>query len=183
MERVWKYSTEVKVPLPGFFLVQNKVEVVLSWSCAHNVPTRGLHGVHLDPETRAGSGPQLLRVPQTRVVFGISSLGSRPGSRIKSLRELLKLVRVVLHTCMHVYVCVYIHSSPREIDSHLEFLPFSNNCSNSCCLLTKLFAYWPVAHPSLVPSVLMALFHCVVRLGSARLVTARLGLVCISTAV
>ncbi len=24
--------------------------------------------------------------------------------------------------------------SPREIDSHLEFLPFSNNCTNSCCL-------------------------------------------------
>uniref|UniRef100_A0A672K421 Sprouty related EVH1 domain containing 3 n=1 Tax=Sinocyclocheilus grahami TaxID=75366 RepID=A0A672K421_SINGR len=40
--------------------------------------------------------------------------------------------------------------SPREIDSHLEFLPFSNNCANNCCLLTKLFAYFPVAHPSLV---------------------------------
>ncbi len=54
--------------------------------------------------------------------------------------------------------------SPREIDSHLEFLPFSNNCTNSCCLLTKLFAYCPVAHPSLVqvynsvPSVLRQLF-------------------------
>ncbi len=54
--------------------------------------------------------------------------------------------------------------SPREIDSHLEFLPFSNNCANSCCLLTKLFAYCPVAHPSLVqvynfvPSVLRQLF-------------------------
>ncbi len=40
--------------------------------------------------------------------------------------------------------------SPSEIDSHLEFLPFSNNCANSCCILTKLFAYCPVAHPSLV---------------------------------
>ncbi len=54
--------------------------------------------------------------------------------------------------------------SPREIDSHREFLPFSNNCANSCCLLTKLFAYCPVAHPSLVqvynivPSVLGRLF-------------------------
>ncbi len=54
--------------------------------------------------------------------------------------------------------------SPREIDSHLEFLPFSNNCANSCRLLTKLLAYCPVAHPSLVqvynfiPSVLRQLF-------------------------
>ncbi len=54
--------------------------------------------------------------------------------------------------------------SPREIDSNLEFLPFSNNCANSCCLLTKLFSYCPVAHPSLVqvynfvPSVLRQLF-------------------------
>ncbi len=40
--------------------------------------------------------------------------------------------------------------SLREIDSHLEFRPFSNKCANSCCLLTKLFAYCPVAHPSLV---------------------------------
>ncbi len=40
-----------------------------------------------------------------------------------------------------------------EIDSHLEFLPFSNNCANSCCLLTKLFAYCPVAHPSLEQSL------------------------------
>ncbi len=50
--------------------------------------------------------------------------------------------------------------SPRDIDSHLEFLPFSNNCTNSCCLLTKLFAFCPVAHPSLVqvPSVLRQLF-------------------------
>ncbi len=40
--------------------------------------------------------------------------------------------------------------SSREIDSHLEFLPFSNNCAKSCCFLTKLFAYCPVAHPSLV---------------------------------
>ncbi len=40
--------------------------------------------------------------------------------------------------------------SPREIGNHLEFLQFSNNCTNSCCLLTKLFAYCPVAHPSLV---------------------------------
>ncbi len=54
--------------------------------------------------------------------------------------------------------------SPREIDSHLEFLSFSNNCANSCCLLTKLFAYCPVADPSLVqvynvvPSVLRQLF-------------------------
>ncbi len=54
--------------------------------------------------------------------------------------------------------------SPREIDSNLEFLPFFYNCANSCCLLTKLFAYCPVAHPSLVqvynfvPSVLRQLF-------------------------
>ena len=39
---------------------------------------------------------------------------------------------------------------PRVIDRHLELLPFSNNCANSCCLLTKLLAYCPVAHPSLV---------------------------------
>lgn len=39
---------------------------------------------------------------------------------------------------------------PREIDSCLEFLPFSNNCTNTCCLLTKLLAYCPVADPSLV---------------------------------
>ncbi len=54
--------------------------------------------------------------------------------------------------------------SPRGIDSHLEFLSFFYNCANSCCLLTKLFAYCPVAHPSLVqvynfvPSVLRQLF-------------------------
>ena len=36
------------------------------------------------------------------------------------------------------------------IDHHLKLLPFSNNCTNSCCLLTKLLAYCPVAHPSLV---------------------------------
>ncbi len=47
---------------------------------------------------------------------------------------------------------------------NLEFLQFSNNCTNSCCLLTKLFACCPVAHPSLVqvynfvPSVLRQLF-------------------------
>ncbi len=34
--------------------------------------------------------------------------------------------------------------------SLLEFLTFSNNCANSCCPLTKLFAYCPLAHPSLV---------------------------------
>ncbi len=59
-----------------------------------------------------------------------------------------------------------LHGAPvlREIDSHLEFLPFSNNCANSCCLFTKLFAYCPVAHSSLVqvynfvPSVLRQLF-------------------------
>ncbi len=33
--------------------------------------------------------------------------------------------------------------SPREIDSHLKFLPFSNNCANSCCLLTKLLSCSP----------------------------------------
>ncbi|MEQ2174104.1 hypothetical protein GOODEAATRI_004364 [Goodea atripinnis] len=38
----------------------------------------------------------------------------------------------------------------REIDRHLEFLPFSYNCSNSCCLLTKLLGCFPIAHPSLV---------------------------------
>ncbi|MED6261373.1 hypothetical protein ATANTOWER_004255 [Ataeniobius toweri] len=37
-----------------------------------------------------------------------------------------------------------------EIGRHLELLPFSYNCSNSCCLLTKLLGYFPVAHPSLV---------------------------------
>ncbi len=48
--------------------------------CTH---TRGLHGStwiqkpEVRPETRVGSGPKLLRVPQTRVGFGISSLGSR----------------------------------------------------------------------------------------------------------
>ncbi len=57
--------------------------------------------------------------------------------------------------------------SPREIDSHLEFLPFSNNYTNSCCLLTELFAYCPVAHPILVQvynfvsSVLRQLFGLV----------------------
>ncbi len=46
----------------------------------------------------------------------------------------------------------------------LNFFHFSNNCANSCCLLTKLFAYCPVVHPSLVqvynfvPSVLRQLF-------------------------
>ncbi|MEQ2238865.1 hypothetical protein ILYODFUR_037682 [Ilyodon furcidens] len=39
---------------------------------------------------------------------------------------------------------------PREIDHHLELLPFPYNCSNSCCLLTRLLGYLPVAHPSLV---------------------------------
>jgi hypothetical protein len=38
----------------------------------------------------------------------------------------------------------------RVIDRHLELLPFCNNCTNNCCLLTKLLAYCPVAHPSLV---------------------------------
>ncbi|MED6246344.1 hypothetical protein ATANTOWER_016282 [Ataeniobius toweri] len=53
--------------------------------------------------------------------------------------------------------------------SHLELLPFSYNCSNSCCLLTKLLGYFPVAHPSLlqiyyfIPDVLTQLSglgHC-----------------------
>lgn len=35
-------------------------------------------------------------------------------------------------------------------ESHVEFLQFSNNCYNICCLLTKLLAYCPVAHPGLV---------------------------------
>lgn len=37
-----------------------------------------------------------------------------------------------------------------EGDLHLKLLPFYNNCANTCCLLTKLFAYCPVAIPSLV---------------------------------
>ncbi|MED6260114.1 hypothetical protein ATANTOWER_002358 [Ataeniobius toweri] len=37
-----------------------------------------------------------------------------------------------------------------EILHHLELLSFSYNCSNSSYLLTKLFGYFPVAHPSLV---------------------------------
>ncbi|MEQ2205844.1 hypothetical protein XENOCAPTIV_015940 [Xenoophorus captivus] len=37
----------------------------------------------------------------------------------------------------------------REIVHHLELLPFSYNCANSC-LLTKLLGYFPLAHPSLV---------------------------------
>lgn len=38
----------------------------------------------------------------------------------------------------------------RKIDNHVELLPFSHHCTNSCCLLTSLIAYCPVAHPSLV---------------------------------
>ena len=45
--------------------------------------------------------------------------------------------------------CATREARPRVIDRHLE-LPFSNNCANSCCLLTKLLAYCPVGHPSLV---------------------------------
>ena len=57
----------------------------------------------------------------------------------------------------------------RVIDRHLELLSFSNNCANSCCLLTKLLAYCPVAHPSLVQvynsipdvlTLLSGLGHC-----------------------
>ncbi len=55
-----------------------------------------------------------------------------------------------------------LHGAP--VRGRLTVLPFSNNCANSCCLVTKLFAYCPVAHPSLVqvynfvPSVLRQLF-------------------------
>ena len=38
----------------------------------------------------------------------------------------------------------------REIGGDFVFLPFSNNCSYSCQLLTKLLAYFFVAHRSLV---------------------------------
>lgn len=38
----------------------------------------------------------------------------------------------------------------RENNSHLDFLPFSINYTNNCCLLTMLFASYSVAHPSLV---------------------------------
>ena len=57
----------------------------------------------------------------------------------------------------------------RVIDRHLELFLFSNNCANSCCLLTKLLAYCPVAHPSrvqaynVIPDVLTQLSvlgHC-----------------------
>jgi len=41
-------------------------------------------------------------------------------------------------------------SRPREIDHHPGLFPFSNNCTNCCCLLAKLLACCPVAHPSLV---------------------------------
>ncbi|MEQ2300378.1 hypothetical protein AMECASPLE_024844 [Ameca splendens] len=37
-----------------------------------------------------------------------------------------------------------------QTDRHLELIPFSYNCTNSCCLLTKLLGYFPVDHPSLV---------------------------------
>lgn len=43
-----------------------------------------------------------------------------------------------------------LRSRTREIDHRLELLPFSNYCTSSCYLLTKLLAYSPVAHPSLV---------------------------------
>ncbi len=39
---------------------------------------------------------------------------------------------------------------PREIDSYSVFLPFANNCTNCCHLLTKLLGDGLVAHPSLV---------------------------------
>ncbi len=40
--------------------------------------------------------------------------------------------------------------SPREIDSYLVFLPFANNHTNCCHLLTKLLGDGLVAHSSLV---------------------------------
>ncbi|CDQ56428.1 unnamed protein product [Oncorhynchus mykiss] len=50
----------------------------------------------------------------------------------------------------HLSQRLWKNPRPRVIDRHLELLPFSNNCANSCCLLTKLLAYCSVAHPSLV---------------------------------
>ncbi len=41
-------------------------------------------------------------------------------------------------------------SRPRAIDGYFLFLPFPNNRTNSCLLLTKLFADVLVAHSSLV---------------------------------
>ncbi len=73
-------------------------------------------------------------------------------------RSLTRSSRVVLRLILHLSQDHW-HStrrdlawspSPREIDSHLEFIQFSNNCAYSCCLLIKLFAYCPVAHPNFV---------------------------------
>ncbi len=53
---------------------------------------------------------------------------------------------------------------PRAIDGYFVFLPFPNNRTNSCLLLTKLLADGLVAHSSLVqiynlvPDVLWQLF-------------------------
>ncbi len=78
-------------------------------------------------------------------------------------RSLTRSSRVVLGWSLSSGSLI-LHEARSFMDSHLEFLPFSNNCTNSCCLLTKLFAYCPVAHPKLVqvynfvPSVLRQLF-------------------------
>ena len=43
-----------------------------------------------------------------------------------------------------------LHGAPDPIDSCLVLLPFTNNRTNSCLLLTKLLADGFVAHSSLV---------------------------------
>ncbi len=69
-------------PLRGLFQVKPVLENICM-TLATVLYCRGLHGStwirkpEVRPETRAGSGPKLLRVSRTQVGFGISSLGSR----------------------------------------------------------------------------------------------------------
>ncbi len=73
-------------------------------------------------------------------------------------RSLTKSSRVVLGWSLSFFRIIdtprgeILHGAPvrGRLIVILNSLPFSNNCANSCCLLTKLFAYCHVAHPSLV---------------------------------
>lgn len=76
-------------------------------------------------------------------------------SFIQVIGQILLVTSGLITHCPHDHWCskrrdIAWNSRPREIDGRLELLPFFNNCSNSCCLLTKLLAYCPVSHPSLV---------------------------------
>ncbi len=73
-------------------------------------------------------------------------------------RSLIRSSRVVLGWSLTLLRIIdtprggILHGAPvrGRLTVILNFFPFTSNYTNSCCLLTKLFAYCPVAHPSVV---------------------------------